>query len=60
MATLEEVVEYYNRGGGKNPHLDPQMEPLGLTKEEVRNLVAFLQALSDSPFAGRETPVKKP
>jgi cytochrome c peroxidase len=47
MTNLEEVVEFYNRGGGKNPCLDPALEPLSLTKEEVRNLVAFLQALSD-------------
>lgn len=46
LATLEEVVAFYNRGGGKNPHLDPALEPLGLTKEEVRDLVAFLLALS--------------
>ncbi len=49
LATLEEVVEFYNRGGGKNPCLDPIIQPLGLSKEEVRDLVAFLRALSDSP-----------
>lgn len=47
--TLEEVVEYYNRGGGKNPHLDPIVQPLGLSKEDVHDLAAFLAALSDSP-----------
>jgi cytochrome c peroxidase len=47
MATLEEVVEFYNRGGGKNPHLDPILEPLGLSKQDVRDLVAFLKALSE-------------
>jgi cytochrome c peroxidase len=46
LGTLEEVVEYYNRGGDKNPHLDPALEPLGLSKEEVKNLAAFLRALS--------------
>src|SRR5205807_5622235 len=29
MATLEEVVEYYNRGAGKNPNLDQAIMPLG-------------------------------
>jgi cytochrome c peroxidase len=46
LATLEEVVAFYNRGGGKNPHLDPAMAPLGLSKDEEASLVAFLKALS--------------
>ena len=50
QTTLEEVVEFYSRGGGKNPHLDPDMTPLNLTKEDVANLAAFLRALSGTPF----------
>lgn len=53
LATLEEVVEFYNRGGGKNPHVDPFMEPLGLTQAEVQDLVAFLKALSGAAGEGR-------
>jgi cytochrome c peroxidase len=49
LGTLEEVVEFYNRGGGKNPNLDPAIAPLGLTADDVTDLVAFLKALSDSP-----------
>jgi cytochrome c peroxidase len=45
LASLEEVVEFYNRGGGANPNLDPILGPLGLSKDEVRDLVAFLEAL---------------
>ena len=45
LKTLEEVVEYYNQGGQKNPHLDPFMAPLKLSTEEVHSLVAFLKAL---------------
>jgi len=48
MATLEEVVAFYNRGGGKNPNLDPALTPLGLSKNDEKDLVAFLRALSDS------------
>jgi cytochrome c peroxidase len=47
MATLDEVVEFYNRGGGKNPNQDPILSPLGLSKEETADLVAFLKALSN-------------
>jgi cytochrome c peroxidase len=45
LKTLEDVVEFYNKGGGANPHLDPAIKPLGLSKEELAALVAFLKAL---------------
>jgi cytochrome c peroxidase len=46
MKTLKEVVEFYNQGGGKNPNLDETIVPLGLSKTDVTDLVAFLKALS--------------
>ena len=46
LATLGEVVEFYNDGGRSNPLLDPELRPLRLTAREKRQLVAFLQALS--------------
>lgn len=45
LKSLEDVVQFYNRGGGANPNLDPALAPLGLSDEEVRDLVAFLKAL---------------
>lgn len=45
LKTLEEVVEFYDRGGGANPHLDPAMKPLRLSGEEKQALVAFLKSL---------------
>jgi cytochrome c peroxidase len=45
LTSLEEVVEFYNRGGSANPNLDPVLAPLNLSKDEVRSLVAFLKAL---------------
>jgi cytochrome c peroxidase len=44
-ATLEKVIELYNRGGNKNPNLDPKMKPLNLTASEKQDLIAFLKAL---------------
>ena len=44
--TLEEVVDFYNKGGGKNPHLDPLILPLNLTDPEKKDLVEFLKALT--------------
>jgi cytochrome c peroxidase len=46
IATLEEVVEYYDRGGNRNPNLDSELQPLGLSIEEKQGLVAFLRSLS--------------
>jgi len=44
--TLREVVEFYNRGGLKNPWLSKEIKPLNLTPAEVDDLVAFLDALT--------------
>jgi cytochrome c peroxidase len=49
LKTLEEVVEFYNQGGGKNPSLDAALAPLQLTRDEAKNLVSFLKALSALP-----------
>jgi cytochrome c peroxidase len=46
MATLEEVVDFYDRGGRPNPYLDKDMQRLDLLDEEKRGLVAFLKVLS--------------
>ena len=45
LKTLEDVIEYYDKGGMKNPHLDPSIKPLGLTAEEKKSLVEFLKVL---------------
>jgi cytochrome c peroxidase len=46
LTSLEQVVDYYDRGGNTNPRLDPELRALGLSNEDKRNLVAFLRALS--------------
>jgi cytochrome c peroxidase len=46
LATLEQVVEHYARGGRQNPQLDPALRRLDLSSEERSTLVAFLGALS--------------
>jgi len=53
VATLREVMEYYNRGGNKNPYLDPKMpvKPLGLTPAEIDALVAMMNALDGEGYA---------
>ncbi|MCP9473256.1 MAG: c-type cytochrome [Nitrospira sp.] len=44
--TLEEVVEFYNKGGIKNPFLDNTIIPLELTEQEKQDLVAMLKSLN--------------
>ncbi|MHA1554607.1 MAG: cytochrome-c peroxidase [Alphaproteobacteria bacterium] len=54
IATLPEVVAFYNVGGGDDPNKDPRLQPLGLSTEEQVALVAFLEALSGDPLTGPE------
>ena len=44
--TLEQVVEYYNKGGNKNPSLDANMVPLNLTDTEKADIVAFMKSVT--------------
>lgn len=46
LATLEDVVEFYNKGGGAHPNKDALLKPLGLSTSEKAALVAFLKTLS--------------
>jgi cytochrome c peroxidase len=51
LATLEEVVDFYDRGGGEAENRDPLLAPLGLSDAEKQDLVPFLHALT-----GRQRP----
>jgi cytochrome c peroxidase len=46
LATLDDVVSFYERGGRANPHLDDEIRPLRLTPAEKRDLAGFLRTLS--------------
>ena len=54
FARLEDVVAFYNKGGGRGfglevPNQDPDVRPLQLTAEEERALLVFLrEALLDA------------
>ena len=50
LATLEDVVEFYNLGGGNSANKDVRIRPLALTDEEKANLVDFLRSLSGNSF----------
>lgn len=49
FATLEEVVEYYEKGGEPNPQLDEEIFPLELTDEQKKDLIVFLKEGLSSP-----------
>lgn len=44
LATLEDVVEWYDKGGHPNPNLSDKIRPLKLTDQEQVDLVAFMKA----------------
>lgn len=53
--TLEEVVEFYNNGGGKGLKIAPPnqtlpFDKLNLSKKESAELVAFMRALTDTAY----------
>ncbi len=42
LATLSDVVEFFDRGGNPNPYLDRELRPLRLSADEKRALEVFL------------------
>jgi len=45
-ATLEAVIDLYDRGGIVRPSRAEEISPLGLSKDEKADLIAFLQTLN--------------
>jgi cytochrome c peroxidase len=62
FATLEEVVEFYNRGGDFDaPNKDPRVRPLNLTNQQKADLVAFLKRpLTDARVRDELPPFNRP
>ena len=52
LPTLASVVNFYNRGGGKDANKDPLLKPLRLSGKQRADLAAFLEALSGDPLTG--------
>jgi cytochrome c peroxidase len=64
-ATLDAVVRHYNKGGGQPGTFvgtkAVQLKPLGLTEQEIADLVAFMQSLSgDAPDPDWTANIAKP
>lgn len=64
MATLRQVVQFYNRGGNfcrfNLRDLDPAIAPLGLSPAQEEELVAFLVALTDPRVKYQRAPFDHP
>ena len=51
--TLEEVMEFYNNGGGKGLHIAPKyqtlpFDKLDLSKKEIKDIISFMKTLTDT------------
>lgn len=56
--TLEEVMIFYNKGGGAGLHIAPPNQTLppdklGLTQKEINNIITFMKALTDEAVKGK-------
>ncbi len=54
LATLQDVVAFYNNGGGIDSNKDSLLKPLDLTEEEQNHLIAFLESLSGTALTSQE------
>lgn len=63
LATLEAVIDYYDRGGDDAKHKSKLMTRLDLTQREKQSLLAFLQSLtgelSPTQLSARQTGAKR-
>ena len=50
-ATLADVVDFYDKGGGPNANLDPALHPLNLTLQQKQDLVQLLESLTSPHIA---------
>ena len=59
FATLDDVLAFYNLGGGAGMGLKVENQtlpetPLNLTQQEMEDIIAFMETLSDVPeYGGR-------
>jgi hypothetical protein len=64
QATLLQVVNFYNRGGDFREHnsefIDFEIGALGLTPQDLDDLVAFLRGLTDQRVVYRKAPFDAP
>lgn len=60
LGTLEDVIEYYDKGGTKNKNLHPLIRPLHLSKENKKALLDFLKSLNGEGWQHFQEPEEFP
>jgi cytochrome c peroxidase len=60
LQTLEDVVEFYDKGGKPNQNLDANIKPLHLSVAQKSDLVAFLKALDGEGWQAITAPREFP
>lgn len=64
QSTLREVVEFYNRGGDfhelNDANMDFEIGKLGLTEQEIDDLVVFLLTMTDERVRNQQAPFDHP
>ncbi len=60
LKTLEEVIDYYDKGGTPNANLHPSIRKLNLSKEDKEALLSFLKALSGDGWQHFKEPKQFP
>lgn len=60
LATLEDVIEYYDKGGIPNKNLHTLLVPLKMTEKEKIDLASFLRALNGEGWKHIRSPDKFP
>jgi len=55
FSTLEQVLDFYNRGGMHNPTQDSLIHPLELSGQQMEDIIAFLATLTDSTCISRNS-----
>lgn len=60
LRTLEEVVDYYDKGGIPNKNLDEKLKPLHLSEQDKADLVEFMKALNGEGWQKIQAPARFP
>lgn len=60
LKTLEEVVDFYDKGGIPNKNLDERIKKLNLTAQDKTDLVAFMKALNGTGWQQLTEPKEFP
>lgn len=51
LATLDDVIDHYASGGAGHPNQDPRVTRFELDEDQRADLLAFMEALTDTSFA---------